>query len=191
MKYTTRILLTAALAAASGYGQFSTGIPGLGGRMPGGRNGGQQPGAGQGQGQGRGDGQRPISAEDREKKQFEEFAKDLGLSSSQKKKVKTILEDARVSAESVQDEIRIAREEVVRAVKDGKSEADVDKLTDTQGKVYGRLAAVEATAFRRIFAVLDETQKSRAEDVLARSIGRFLVREPGLQRGFGGSRATE
>ena len=187
MIHAYRILSIAALAAVGGFAQFPTGIPGLGGRMPGGRNGGQQPGGGQP----RGDSTRPVTVEEREKKQFEEFARDLSLNSSQKKKVKTILEDARVSAESVQSEISNAREAVVRAVRDGKGDEDLDKLTDEQGKVYARLAAIEAMAFRRIFAVLDDSQKTRAEDVLPRSIGRFVTREEAPRRGFGGSGLSE
>jgi hypothetical protein len=102
------------------------------------------------------------------------LARELALDASQKRKVTSILEDLRESARPIQAELQQVRDNLVRALKDGR---EVDVLNRRQVVAYARLSAAESDGLAKIFAVLNAQQKSRATTVPAR-IGSILQIRP-------------
>jgi hypothetical protein len=172
-------LIALALGGSIASAQFGGG--GMGGGMGrGGMGGGMDRGGGMNRG---GGGEASMSPEERQKRMLDGMAKQLELNSGQKKKFQSIMAGAREAASPIQEELRLGRENLIQAVREGKSEEEVGRLSDLQGTTYAKLAAVESQAMAKIFAMLDDSQKPRAAAIFGRMGGLFPARTGPMMRG--------
>ena len=65
------------------------------------------------------------------------IAQTLNLTDAQKQQAHTILQQARQSAQPVRQELRQTREALTAAAKEGKSDAEIQKLSNEQGRLRG------------------------------------------------------
>jgi hypothetical protein len=116
------------------------------------------------------------------------LVRDLHLDSSQKSKVNSILDEALQSARPIDSELRTVRGNLIRALAEGCSENEIERLEREYTIAFTRMASLEAAALGRIFALLDAGQRLRAKGAFDR-IGSIVQRPPKLPtRGFGQER---
>ncbi len=125
-------------------------------------------------------------SEQRDARAVDHLKTSLNLDSEQSDKIDAILGDARRAAASLNEELRLQRARLFTAVREGKSEAEVQSLTEAQGRIYARIAANEAWAASRIFGLLTADQRKQAEGVFAQMDSLASPRPSPAMRPFGG-----
>ncbi len=89
----------------------------------------------------------------------------LGLSDSQKEQAKTIFDAAQEAGEGLNGELSGAREALNAAVKKNAADAEIDQLAAAIGVVNGRLAAIQAKASAKFYALLTAEQKTKYDQM--------------------------
>ena len=107
---------------------------------------------------------------------IEMLATQLGLTDSQKEQAKTIFADARKAAEPIGAQMKTAHESLQAAVKENKSDAELDRLAAAQGALTGQLAAAYAKAFAKFYAILTPEQREKADTLHNNMRGMFQRR---------------
>jgi Spy/CpxP family protein refolding chaperone len=93
------------------------------------------------------------------------MAQALGLTASQKEQARMIFQHARQSAQPIQQEVRQNRENLLAAAKAGKSEGDIEKLADDQGRLLGKLIAIRTEATAKFYQMLTPEQRIKADQM--------------------------
>ena len=89
----------------------------------------------------------------------------FNLNKDQKKAVKTILEEGAKEAAPLRDQISKSRIAVGDAVAGKKGDDDIKQSVKASGELSARLTQLEVKTFARIFASLDETQKTDRQSI--------------------------
>lgn len=84
----------------------------------------------------------------------------FNLTKDQKKTVKTILDDGAKEAAPLRDQITKSRIAVGEAVEAKKSDDEVRQAAKTSAELSAQLSQIELQTFAKIFAALDESQKT-------------------------------
>lgn len=92
----------------------------------------------------------------------------LSLTDSQKEQAKTIFDAADTASKTLQGQFSSARTALSDAVKAGKPDADLDSLAAATGVIQGQLAAVQAKAQARFYALLTADQKAKYDNMRGR-----------------------
>ena len=95
----------------------------------------------------------------------EQMAQTLGLTASQKEQARMIFQYARQSAQPIRQELMLYREKLVAAAKAGKSDADIEKLADDQGRLLGKLVAIRTEASAKFYQMLTPEQRIKADQM--------------------------
>lgn len=112
----------------------------------------------------------------------EQMAQALSLTASQKEQARMIFQQARQSAQPIRQELRQNREKLVAAAKAGKSEGDIEKLADDQGRLLGKLVAIRTEASAKLYQMLTPEQRIKADQMEERF--RQKVRSKGVESGL-------
>ena len=107
----------------------------------------------------------------------EQMAQALGLTASQKEQARMIFQHARQSAQPIRQELMQNREQLVAAAKAGKSDADIEKLADDQGRLLGKLVAIRTEASAKFYQMLTPEQRIKADQMDERFRQRVRPRE--------------
>jgi Spy/CpxP family protein refolding chaperone len=105
------------------------------------------------------------------------MAQALGLTASQKEQARMIFQHARQSAQPIRQELMQNREQLVAAAKAGKSDADIEKLADDQGRLLGKLVAIRTEASAKFYQMLTPEQRIKADQMDERFRQRVRPRE--------------
>lgn len=100
---------------------------------------------------------------------FENIATTLNLNKDQKKTVRTILDDAAKEAAPLRDQISKSRVAVGDAIGGKKGDEELKQVARTSSDLSAQLTQLELKTFAKIFATLDDTQKSNKQ-----ALGRVL-----------------
>jgi hypothetical protein len=84
------------------------------------------------------------------------------LSKEQKKEVKSIFDEAQKSAIPVREEMTKGRQAIAEAIAGGKSQEEIDKLTQSYSLEDAQMVAIENKAFAKAVNLLEPEQKQRA-----------------------------
>jgi Spy/CpxP family protein refolding chaperone len=122
-----------------------------------------------------------MTVQERQEMRLNMMSSFLGLTDSQKSQLQSIWNDVRGSAQPLQRQIQQGRQALLAAVKDGKEQREIDRLTREHGNLLAELTAKETAAFAKLFAVLNPEQQKKAEDLYARMPG--MLFEPAMDRG--------
>jgi len=96
---------------------------------------------------------------------LQHLAQALNLSDSQKQQARTIFQQARESAQPVRQELKQNRESLASAAKANKSDAEIQKLSDEQGRLLGHLVAIRTEASAKFYQILTPEQRSKADQM--------------------------
>ena len=89
----------------------------------------------------------------------------LNLNKEQKKAVKTLLDDAAKEATPFRDQLSKARIAIADAIQAKKSGDEITQAVNTYAALATQMRALEINIFARIYAGLDETQKTNKTGV--------------------------
>ena len=106
----------------------------------------------------------------------------LSLTDSQKTDAQAIFDAAHTASQTALGQMTTARDALKQAVKDGKPDATLDQLAAAVGVIEGQLAAIQAKAESKFYALLTTDQKAKYDQLGDRS-GPGMRRMP---RGAGG-----
>ncbi|HWB85205.1 MAG TPA: Spy/CpxP family protein refolding chaperone [Bryobacteraceae bacterium] len=93
------------------------------------------------------------------------MAKALNLTDAQKQQAKSIFQEARQTSQPLAQQLKENRQALMAAVKAGKSDAEIQQLSATQGSVLGQLIAVRTTAASKFYATLTPDQRTKADQM--------------------------
>ncbi|MBI2690131.1 MAG: Spy/CpxP family protein refolding chaperone [Acidobacteria bacterium] len=85
----------------------------------------------------------------------------LSLTDSQKAQAKTIFDAAATALTTAQGQMTAAREALTAAVKANKTDSELDRLAAAVGVVQGSIAAINAKAETKFYALLTAEQKAK------------------------------
>jgi Spy/CpxP family protein refolding chaperone len=91
----------------------------------------------------------------------------LGLSATQKQQIKTIRQQARLTAQPVTDQLKQNRQALTAAIKAGDA-ATIQALSKTQGELRGQALTVRSQAQAQIYAELTTDQRQKFEALRSR-----------------------
>ena len=89
----------------------------------------------------------------------------LGLTESQKTQAQTIFDAAATASETARGQLSGARDALRAAAKANQSDAELDRLGAAVGAVEGQLAAINAKAVAKFYALLTAEQKAKYDQV--------------------------
>jgi Spy/CpxP family protein refolding chaperone len=95
---------------------------------------------------------------------LDRMAADLNLTDAQKQQAQSIFQSARESARPLHDQMKQSREALAAAVKNGASDAEIDRLAGALGPQMAQAAAMHAKTFARFYAILTPEQKQKLGD---------------------------
>ena len=87
----------------------------------------------------------------------------LNLTDSQKSQVKAVFDAEQQALQALQDPAKQAHDALNQAVKDNKSDAEIDKLAAAVGTLAGQQAAIHAKSQVKFLAVLTPDQKDKLQ----------------------------
>jgi len=93
----------------------------------------------------------------------------LGLSDTQKQQAQAIFDAARQAATAARGQLLSARDALRAASKANQSEAELDRLASAAGAMEGQLAAIEAKAFAKFYALLTADQEMKYDEMRKRA----------------------
>jgi Spy/CpxP family protein refolding chaperone len=96
---------------------------------------------------------------------LEHMAQALNLTDSQRERARIIFQNARQSAQPIQQELRENREKLTAAAKAGKSEDEIQKLADEQGRLLGQLVAIRTQSSAKFYQLLTPEQRMKADQM--------------------------
>ena len=93
------------------------------------------------------------------------MAQALGLTDAQKEQAKAVFSQARQSAQPIMAQLKQNRQALADAVKAGKSDAEIQQLSQTTGTLVGQLTAIRTEAMSKVYATLTPDQRAKAEQL--------------------------
>ena len=93
----------------------------------------------------------------------EELVQVFDLTDSQKDQARAIFEDAERSAQPVRRDSQQNLDELAATAKAGKSDAEIQKLAQEQGRLLGQLLAIRAVAWAKFYQTLTPEQRAKAD----------------------------
>lgn len=125
----------------------------------------------------RGPGMRMDPAE-REDMRLNMMASNLGLSEDQKRQFRETFDEGRRTAAPLQQQITSGRQELIQAMRTGRPQADIERLTASQGSLLAQMTAVEARTIAKLYGILTPEQQPRADRLFMRMPGMLLFVDP-------------
>ncbi len=125
-------------------------------------------------------GRRQQPPEQRDTRNLDNLKAALKLDPDHAAKFDSILDDSRRARASLDEEMRAGRARLLQAVREGKSDVDLEKLNQAQGSTYAKISANEVWAMSRIYALLNDDQKKIAEAAFNRVESVTAQRPPGF-----------
>jgi Spy/CpxP family protein refolding chaperone len=89
----------------------------------------------------------------------------LGLSDSQKQQAQAIFDASEEAEQTARGELTSARQALRAGVKAGKTDAEFDQLGAAVGTAEGKLAAIQAKASAKFYALLTSEQKEKYDQL--------------------------
>ena len=89
------------------------------------------------------------------------LATTLNLNDQQKQQAKAIFQEERAAAKPIALSLQQQRQSVKDAVAAGKPAADIQQLAQSEGQPMADLAAIRATAFAKLYAILTPDQQQK------------------------------
>lgn len=99
------------------------------------------------------------------RRHLDRIAQTLNLTDAQKQQARAIFQQARQSAQPVRQELRQKREALTAGAKEGKSDAEVQKLSNEQGRLMGRMVAIRTEASAKFYQMLTPDQRVKADQM--------------------------
>ncbi|HJT89494.1 MAG TPA: Spy/CpxP family protein refolding chaperone [Bryobacteraceae bacterium] len=96
---------------------------------------------------------------------MQRVAQQLNLTDAQKTQAKEIFQQARENARPLRQELKENREALRAAVKAGKSEADLQKLSANQGQLLGQMVTIRSEAAAQFYKILTPEQRAKADQM--------------------------
>jgi len=103
-------------------------------------------------------------------------AKALGLSTAQKQQIKTIRQQAKLTAEPVVGKLKQNRAALTTAIKAGDA-AQIQALSKTQGELLGQSLSIRSQARAQIYAGLTNDQRTKLDAIQARIQAKLTQRK--------------
>ena len=85
----------------------------------------------------------------------------LSLTDSQKAQAKTIFDAAAAASETARGQFTAAQEALTAGVKANRTDAELDRLAAAVGLIQGQMAAINAKAGAKFYALLTAEQKTK------------------------------
>ncbi|PYT23788.1 MAG: hypothetical protein DMG57_30855 [Acidobacteria bacterium] len=104
---------------------------------------------------------------------FDKMAQKLNLTDSQKAQARSILDSARTSAKPIAQQLRQEQTALHEAVKAGRPDADIDRLSSQVGNLEGQMTAIRSKAFAKVYALLTPEQRTQADQMHQQRRGMF------------------
>jgi len=92
-------------------------------------------------------------------------AQALNLTDAQKQQAREIFQKARQSAQPVRQELKQNREALTAAAKADKSDAEIQKLSTEQGRLFGQMVAIRTEASAKFYQMLTPDQRVKADQM--------------------------
>lgn len=89
----------------------------------------------------------------------------LSLTDTQKTAAKAIFDAAGTAAQGVSGQMTSARDGLRQAIKDGKTDVELETLSATIGTLQGQITAIEAKAQSKFYALLTADQKAKYDEM--------------------------
>src|SRR5688572_24399581 len=89
----------------------------------------------------------------------------LGLTDSQKAQAQTIFAEAATASQTIRGQLTGARDALRAAAKANQSDAELERLGAAVGAVEGQLAAINAKAVAKFYALLTAEQKTKYDQM--------------------------
>lgn len=93
------------------------------------------------------------------------LAEQLNLTEAQKTQAQTIFDQAKTQAKPVADQLRQGRDQMIQAIKAGKSDAELQQIADQQGQLMAQVSGIRAKAFAKFYTLLTPDQKTKADSL--------------------------
>jgi len=90
------------------------------------------------------------------------LARILNVTGDQKQQVKSIVQQARQTAQPVRQQIRQNRQALAAAVTSGQTDAQIQQLAAQQGNLLGQMVALRTQTWARIYGLLTPDQRAQA-----------------------------
>jgi Spy/CpxP family protein refolding chaperone len=103
----------------------------------------------------------------------------LELTDAQKEQAKAIFQDARAQSKPVADQLRQLRQGAKAAVKEGRSEAELEQIAQRTGPLVSQLAANHLKAMAKFRAILTPEQVDKLDKIPERGPRGRFGRGPG------------
>ncbi|HEY7390661.1 MAG TPA: Spy/CpxP family protein refolding chaperone [Bryobacteraceae bacterium] len=104
-----------------------------------------------------------AEGQDTVSRHLEKLAQVFDLTDSQKEQARTMFDQAEQSAKPVQQESQQNLEGLAAAAKSGKSEGDIQKLAQEEGRLLGQLLAIRTQAWAKFYQILTPEQRAKVE----------------------------
>lgn len=95
----------------------------------------------------------------------------LSLTEAQKAQAQTIFDAAQAATETARGQAQTAHDAIKAAVKSNAADAEFDRLGAALGAVEGQLAAIQAKASAKFYALLTAEQKAKYDEMSSRGRG--------------------
>jgi Spy/CpxP family protein refolding chaperone len=102
----------------------------------------------------------------------------LSLNDSQQQQLRGDFDAALKTATPIMSQMQDDRLAVFGAVKSGKTEDEIQKLADQQGKLTSRMVMLQAQTFAKLWSILNADQKSQVDDFVYGNIRLVLPASP-------------
>ncbi|HEY3441061.1 MAG TPA: periplasmic heavy metal sensor [Paludibaculum sp.] len=89
----------------------------------------------------------------------------LSLTADQKTAAKAIFDAAEASAQTVAGQMKSAHDALRQAIKDGKTDVELDTLSMPIGTLSGQITAIQAKAQAKFYALLTAEQKAKYDEM--------------------------
>ena len=106
----------------------------------------------------------------------------LSLTDAQKTQATAIFEAAETASNSLRETQALQRTALNDAAKSNAADASIDQLAATLGATSGQLAAIQAKAFAKFYALLTTEQRTKLDELHANGRG---MRGPGAELSVG------
>lgn len=113
-----------------------------------------------------------------EQSAFELITLVLKLNDSQQEQLHAAFNAALKEATPVAGEMAHRKNTLFAAARSGKSEDEIERLAEEQGKLTSRMLVLQARTFAKLWALLDNRQKGLADDFVYSNIRLFLPADP-------------
>jgi periplasmic protein CpxP/Spy len=95
----------------------------------------------------------------------ERMAQALNLTDAQKAQAKTIFQQAREASKPVREELKQNRLALSTAAKEGKSDADIQRLAERNGRLMAKVTAIRTEAFEKFYGTLNPEQRTKLDQM--------------------------